>query len=189
MHEVGLPNPGEIINAYPHHLSGGMQQRVMIAMALASEPELLIADEPTTALDVTIQAQILSLLTTLSERHRVAVLLITHDMGVVAATCKRVAVLYAGRVVEEGPVTTVFSQPYHPYTRGLLASLPEPEKRSQDLPVILGSVPSGLEALPGCAFAPRCDSALPACKDTAPPEVRFEPSHRTECHLYDSEGR
>jgi peptide/nickel transport system ATP-binding protein len=183
--DVGLPDPAGLLDAYPHQLSGGMQQRAMIAMALSSEPELLIADEPTTALDVTIQAQILDLLVRLRDEHKLTILLITHDMGVVAETCDRVAVLYAGRVVEEGPVRAVLAAPEHPYTRGLMAALPAPDNRDGELAVIPGSVPGGLARLDGCAFAPRCDRAMAVCTDHRPHDATVGPGHRAACFLHE----
>nr|WP_314071540.1 ABC transporter ATP-binding protein [uncultured Roseococcus sp.] len=169
---VRMPSPRERLEEYPHRLSGGMRQRAMIAIALACEPDLLIADEPTTALDVTTQAQILDLLRELQGRLGMAMLLITHDLGVVAETADRVAVLYAGRVVEQGPVETLFDAPAHPYTRGLLDAVRIEELRpGSRLPEIPGMVPSLLALPPGCAFAPRCPRATPAC-DAGPPAMR-----------------
>ncbi len=156
MRMVGIPDPERRIKAYPHEMSGGMAQRVMIAMALACEPELLIADEPTTALDVTIQAQILDLMRTLQRETGTAIILITHDLGVVAEMCDRVAVMYAGEIVEQTDVATLFTRPQHPYTRGLIASVPVPGVLQHDLPTIAGSVPNLLHLPEGCRFAPRC---------------------------------
>jgi oligopeptide/dipeptide ABC transporter ATP-binding protein len=156
MRMVGIPDPERRIKAYPHEMSGGMAQRVMIAMALACEPELLIADEPTTALDVTIQAQILDLMRTLQRETGTAIILITHDLGVVAEMCDRVAVMYAGEIVEQTDVRTLFTRPQHPYTRGLIASVPVPGILQHDLPTIAGSVPNLLSLPNGCRFAPRC---------------------------------
>jgi peptide/nickel transport system ATP-binding protein len=165
---VEIPDPASRAAAYPHELSGGMRQRVMIAMALACEPRLLIADEPTTALDVTIQAQILDLLASLRERLGMAVLFITHDLGVVAEYMERVLVMYAGRVVEEGPVHQVFENPLHPYTRGLLRSVPRLGGAGSRLATIPGTVPK-LSALPsGCRFRDRCDVARASCADIDP---------------------
>ena len=167
--EVGIPEPGRRLHEYPHQLSGGMRQRVMIAMALACEPALLIADEPTTALDVTIQAQILELLAELQRRRGMAVLLITHDLGVVAEVCDRVAVMYAGQVVETGDVHQIFGDPRHPYTRGLLASLPRLDNRGGRLQPIPGVVPSPTAWPTGCRFAPRCRFAWDRCRAEPPP--------------------
>jgi len=188
LNDVGLPEPERILRAYPHQLSGGMQQRVMIALALASGAELLIADEPTTALDVTIQAQILRLLVALRDRHGLTILLITHDLGVVAQTCDRVAVLYAGRVVETAPTIDLFHQPKHPYTQGLLAALPRPGSRGQSLTSIEGNVPSGLQMIPGCAFAPRCRFAFDRCATESPSLIERTPAHEVACHLYDEDS-
>ena len=183
--QVGLPNSREILRAYPHQLSGGMQQRVMIAMALIAEPDLLIADEPTTALDVTIQAQILELLTELRRERGLTIVLITHDMGVVAESCQQMAVFYAGQVVEQGAVREIFAQPQHPYTQGLLAALPQPQNRGQALKSIAGNVPSGLVPITGCSFVERCESVMPICRQQAPVGVNLETEHQTWCHLYE----
>lgn len=162
--KVGIPDPERRVDAYPHQLSGGMRQRVMIAMAISCKPKLLIADEPTTALDVTIQAQILRLLRELRETDDLSVLMITHDLGVVAEVCDRVVVMYAGQVVESGTVDEVFAAPAHPYTRGLLASLPSIERRGQRLAAIPGTVPSPREWPSGCRFAPRCGETEERCR-------------------------
>jgi oligopeptide/dipeptide ABC transporter ATP-binding protein len=184
--EVGLPVPEALLKVYPHQLSGGMQQRVMIAMALSSQPDLIIADEPTTALDVTIQAQILNLLVKLQQERGIAIILITHNLGIVAETCQQVAVLYAGRVVEQGEVRDIFHHPSHPYTQGLLAALPNPGSRGQVLKVITGGVPSGLDALPGCAFASRCEQVMSMCRQSHPPFYSRGPEHQAACYLYDT---
>ncbi len=165
---VGIPEAEQRMGEYPHQLSGGMNQRAMIAMALAGKPTLLIADEPTTALDVTIQAQVLDLIRQLRKDMGMAIILITHDLGVVAETCDRVAVMYAGRIVEKGPVTEVFSSPFHPYTRGLLESLPRIDKSTDKLHPIRGTVPAPDELPEGCAFEPRCRYALDECKFNQP---------------------
>ncbi|MFO1318718.1 MAG: ABC transporter ATP-binding protein [Burkholderiales bacterium] len=178
---VGIPDPGRRVHEYPHRLSGGMRQRAMIAMALACEPKLLIADEPTTALDVTIQAQILDLLDELKTRTGMAVLLITHDLGVVAQHSQRVAVMYAGRIVEQAPTRALFEQPRHPYTRGLLASIPRAGATAARLAEIPGLVPA-LTAMPaGCAFAPRCASAVDRCRAEAPALEYAGPSRQVAC--------
>ncbi len=169
---VGLADVERVLAAYPHQLSGGMLQRVMIAMALLCQPALIIADEPTTALDVTIQAQILALLRNLREEFGVSILLITHDLGVVAHTCDRVAVLYAGRVAETGRVQEIFAAPHHPYTKGLLAAIPTTAQRGSELVAIPGSVPANPGAVVGCAFAPRCRYVFDRCH-TAAPELRI----------------
>jgi peptide/nickel transport system ATP-binding protein len=163
-----------------------MQQRAMIALALASDPDLIIADEPTTALDVTIQAQILDLLASLRDSRGISVLLITHDMGVVAEACDRVAVLYAGRVVEEGAVRDIFHRPSHPYTRGLLASLPAAIEPGGELSTIPGTVPSAEEELPACAFAARCPDAMPRCHATRPGWTELTRMHGVACFLHEA---
>ncbi|MEE9208292.1 MAG: ABC transporter ATP-binding protein [Gemmatimonadota bacterium] len=167
---VGIPDPDSRYNAYPHQLSGGMRQRVMIAMALSSKPAVLIADEPTTALDVTIQAQVLELLRGLRDELGMAILFVTHDLGVVAEIADRVAVMYAGRIVEESPVADLFRRPRHPYTEGLLRAVPDPQAPGR-LMSIPGAVPSPLERLPGCTFAPRCPHVWPKCRDAEPPSI------------------
>ncbi len=180
---VGLPDVDRIMRAYPHELSGGMQQRVMIALALACQPKLLIADEPTTALDVTIQAQILALLKSLRDRFGISIILITHNLGVVAKTCDRLAVLYAGRVVESGPTKAVFTAPRHPYTRGLMRAIPRPEARGQRLMAIPGTVPSNPGAVPGCPFAPRCEHATERCFSERPALIAVGERHMSACFL------
>ena len=183
---VGLPDPAHTVDVYPHQLSGGQQQRAMIALSLAAEPDVIIADEPTTALDVTIQAQILDLLRTLQHERAISVILITHDLGIVAETCQQLVVLYAGRVVEAGSVAAVFADPKHPYTRGLLAALPRPGSRGSDLKVIPGAVPSGLESIDGCAFAPRCDHVMERCRAYQPALTSFSAAHHTACFLHEA---
>lgn len=185
-HEVGLPDPERIYNAYPHELSGGMKQRVMIAMGLASGAELLIADEPTTALDVTIQAQILALLSELRQREGLSILLITHDLGVVAETCDRVAVAYAGRIVESGTVEDVLYRTRHPYTQGLLAALPDTVQHGDPLRVIKGTVPDGLQPIRGCPFHPRCPEVMDVCREKPPQSILVEgTAHTVDCFLYE----
>jgi oligopeptide/dipeptide ABC transporter ATP-binding protein len=189
IHDTGLPNPEKIMNSYPHHLSGGMQQRAMIAMALSSEPDLLIADEPTTALDVTIQAQILELLIKLQKEKGLTILFVTHNMGVVSEMCDSVAVFYAGKVVEQGGVHDIFHDPKHPYTRGLLATLPHPGSRGKDLATIPGMVPSGLTEITGCLFATRCRHVMEVCRQQPPAWTQLENGansfiHRVACFLY-----
>jgi oligopeptide/dipeptide ABC transporter ATP-binding protein len=189
IHDTGLPNPEKIMNSYPHHLSGGMQQRAMIAMALSSEPDLLIADEPTTALDVTIQAQILELLVKLQKEKGLTIIFVTHNMGVVSEMCDSVAVFYAGKVVEQGSVHDIFHNPKHPYTRGLLATLPHPGTRGKDLATIAGMVPSGLTEIPGCPFASRCRHVMEICRQQPPAWTQMENGnsgfiHRVACFLY-----
>ncbi|MDF2751281.1 MAG: peptide transporter ATP-binding protein, partial [Gaiellaceae bacterium] len=176
MRLVGIPSPERRVNDHPHQMSGGMRQRVMIAMALSSDPKLLIADEPTTALDVTVQAQILELMKELRERLGMAILLITHDLGVVAEMVDDVAVMYAGRVVERGPVAEIFSSPQHPYTEALLESIPLLGMRYTDqLKAIRGTVPNPLEWPAGCRFAPRCDYAFDKCLAADPPLLPVPP--------------
>jgi peptide/nickel transport system ATP-binding protein len=179
---VRIPDARRRLRDYPHQFSGGMRQRAMIAMALACSPRLLIADEPTTALDVTIQAQILRLMLDLKERIGAAILMITHDLGVVAETCQRVIVMYAGRVVEEAPVAMLFDRPAHPYTRGLMAAIPRgADRRRRRLMEIPGVVPSLAEPIAGCAFAPRCALAIEACRIAAPALRTIAPDHRAAC--------
>ena len=170
---VGIPDPDQRANEYPHQLSGGMRQRVMIAMALCCNPELLIADEPTTALDVTIQAQILELLDRLQREFGMAVLMITHDLGVIAEVADRVAVMYAGKIVETGTVDEIFANPQHPYTRGLLESIPKLNEEKSRLSVIPGTVPDATRFPAGCRFAPRCSLAEDVCESEEP---RLEPT-------------
>jgi len=187
--QVGIPSPAQRVHDHPHQLSGGMRQRAVIAIALACEPDLLIADEPTTALDVTTQAQILDLLRTLQAERGMGLLLITHDLGVVAEVADRAAVMYAGRVVEQAPVRTLFDAPSHPYTEGLLASLAiEHLRPGTRLPEIAGTVPSLLHMPPGCAFAPRCGRAQAACHELRPALSQPGP-HRVACHFPLGAGR
>ena len=189
MREVAIPDPARRVNDYPHQLSGGMRQRVMIAMALACDPKLLIADEPTTALDVTIQAQILELLNELRRNRELAVLLITHDLGVVAEVADRVAVMYTGRIVEESAVEELFARPRHPYTEGLLRSVPKLTSatvaKEERLETIEGTVPSPTELPPGCHFAPRCPYRLPRCTEEEIPLYDLEDGAKVRCVLFD----
>ena len=185
---VGIPDPGRRLKAFPHEMSGGMAQRVMIAMALACEPDLLIADEPTTALDVTIQAQILDLMRNLRDETGTAIILITHDLGVVAEMCDRVAVMYAGEIVEQTDVVSLFRDPHHPYTRGLIGSIPVVGVERTDLAVIPGNVPNLIDLPPGCRFAPRCAAREPLdvrIAEQVHPELRpLGPDHDVRCWLY-----
>jgi len=184
---VHIPNPEKRASDYPHQFSGGMRQRVMIAMALSCNPKLLIADEPTTALDVTIQAQILDLLQEMKSRFGMAIMLITHAMGVVAETAQRVAVMYAGKVVEEAGVEQLFETPLHPYTQGLIRSIPRIDRaatRKTRLETIAGVVPSLLNPAPGCRFAPRCRFASAVCRQETPPLREAAPGHKVACVLY-----
>jgi oligopeptide/dipeptide ABC transporter ATP-binding protein len=187
---VGVPDPERRAEAYPHELSGGMAQRVMIAMALACVPELLIADEPTTALDVTIQAQILDLMRDLRREMGTSVILITHDLGVVAEMAERVAVMYAGEIVEQTDVNSLFDQPLHPYTQGLIGSIPILGEIKEKLDVIPGSVPNLVNLPPGCRFAPRCLSrvkyGLTICNDVKPELDELKPGHFVRCWLYEN---
>jgi len=179
---VRIPDAARRARQYPHEMSGGMRQRVMIAMALACRPKLLIADEPTTALDVTVQAQILSLLDELKRETGTAVLLITHDLGVVADHADRVAVMYAGRIVEEAPAELLFARPEHPYTIGLLGARPSAASPSARLASIEGTVPDLRQPPPGCRFAPRCPFRIAPCEAEAPPLRALEPGHAVACH-------
>ena len=184
---VNIPTPERRVRDYPHQFSGGMRQRVMIAMALSCDPKLLIADEPTTALDVTIQAQILDLLGEMKSRFGMAIMLITHAMGVVAETAQRVVVMYAGKVVEEAPVDRLFANPLHPYTQGLIRSIPRIDSsagKKQRLEAIGGMVPSLIDPPPGCRFAPRCKFAQTACTAEVPALREVEPGHKVACILY-----
>ena len=186
---VGIPEPDMTLKSYPHQLSGGMCQRVMIAMAMSCEPELLIADEPTTALDVTIQAQILELMEEIREKKNTGILMITHDLGVVAEMCSRVVVMYAGRIVEEAPVKELFSAPKHPYTQGLIASVPKLGSGVESLPSIPGSVPD-LSVMPkGCKFAPRCKYATDICREKEPELMTVEGIHKCRCHHMNDLGK
>ncbi len=189
---VALPDPARQARAYPHELSGGMQQRVMIAIALSCSPSLLIADEPTTALDVTIQAQILALLRELKREYQLTILLISHDLGVVAENVDRVGVMYAGRIVEEAPVADLFREPKHPYTLGLLRSMPggDPAPRvgaggRLRLATIPGAVPDPVDPPPGCRFHPRCSERFEPCPDLEPPDLPVGPGRRAACFLHD----
>ena len=179
---VGIPDAKRRAREYPHQLSGGMRQRVMIAMALSTNPDLLIADEPTTALDVTIQAQILELMRDLRQKNRMAIMLITHDLGVVAEMADEVVVMYAGKVVERGDVKTIFGSPHHPYTQGLLHSIPRLDERVERLEVIKGTVPSPYNLPTGCLFKRRCPFRMPIC-DTAPPYRQLSDDHYSRCWL------
>jgi peptide/nickel transport system ATP-binding protein len=183
---VNIPNPQKRVHDYPHQFSGGMRQRVMIAMAMSCKPKLLIADEPTTALDVTIQAQILELMQEMKDRLGMSIMLITHAMGVVAETCQRVVVMYAGKVVEEAPVEALFGNPRHPYTQGLIRSIPRVDRAAEHkdrLESIPGSVPSLLNPPTGCRFASRCKFAMDVCVRAMPPLKEVGPGHRVACVL------
>jgi peptide/nickel transport system ATP-binding protein len=186
--KVGLPRPESLLGEYPHRLSGGMRQRVMIAMAVSCRPELLIADEPTTALDVTIQAQILALMRKLREEDGTSILLISHDLGLISGICDRVLVLYAGRIVEQGTAAEVLRRPSHPYTAGLLASIPLPSKKGRKLTPIAGHVPALHERGEGCLFASRCEYATERCRRETPAFRSAGERHWAACHLLAEEG-
>jgi peptide/nickel transport system ATP-binding protein/oligopeptide transport system ATP-binding protein len=181
LEKVGIPSAATRMADYPHQLSGGQRQRVMLAIALVCRPKLLIADEPTTALDVTIQAQILDLLMDLRDEFGMAVMIITHNMGVIAETADRVAVMYAGRIVEQAPVARLFDHPLHPYTRGLLECVPSLAQESESLVAIPGTLPEPSRRPPGCRFAPRCRFAVEACREALPALVAYEPDHHAAC--------
>ncbi|WCK53479.1 ABC transporter ATP-binding protein [Aneurinibacillus sp. Ricciae_BoGa-3] len=183
LRQVGIPRAEQIADEYPHRLSGGMRQRVMIAMAMACNPKLLIADEPTTALDVTIQAQILDLMLALKKEHGTAILMITHDLGVVAEMCDRVVVMYGGKVVEEADVSTLFERPSHPYTQGLLRSIPSLDQDKEWLDSIPGNVPIPSEMPQGCKFAPRCPHAMQRCVLEEPPLYQLAGGQKSRCFL------
>jgi peptide/nickel transport system ATP-binding protein len=184
---VGMPRAEEIYDEYPHQLSGGMRQRVMIAIAMACSPKLIIADEPTTALDVTIQAQILDLMRDLKEKTGTSIMLITHDLGIVAEMCDRVLVMYAGQVVEETDVHTLFNDPKHPYTVGLLESIPHIEEDKEYLNTISGSVPLPYQMPKGCRFAPRCQHVEAICHEQPPELIQLAADHKCRCWLYAKE--
>jgi peptide/nickel transport system ATP-binding protein len=181
---VGIPRPGEIINDYPHQLSGGMRQRAMIAMALSCNPKLLIADEPTTALDVTIQAQILELMKDLKERINTAIIFITHDLGVIAEMAQHVVVMYSGKIVEDADVSALFHEPMHPYTIGLIRSKPKLEEEKEILEFIPGSVPNPMDMPSGCYFHPRCPEVMGICSQEMPDLLEPKPNHFVRCWLY-----
>lgn len=183
MDRVGIPSAAQRVDDYPHEFSGGMNQRVMIAMALALDPEVLIADEPTTALDVTVQAQIMQLLQELQAENGMAIMLITHDIGVVAEMADRLMVMYAGRDVESGPLNDVLAQPSHPYTTGLMLSVPRADMKHKQLYAIPGAPPVLTKVPQGCPFHPRCDKAEEVCRNVPPPRVKVDATHRAICHF------
>lgn len=185
---VRIAAPENVMGQYPHELSGGMKQRVMIALALSCSPELLIADEPTTALDVTIQAQVLNLLKDLIRTTGASMILITHNLGVVAETCDRICIMYAGRIVEEAETFELFGNPLHPYTRGLLAAFPKLGEQKDELSVIRGTVPNLMKPFPGCSFVDRCSNSTEACRSVRPTRKEVSPGHFVSCHLYPSGG-
>lgn len=186
---VKLPDSHKMLDRYPFELSAGMQQRVMIAMALSSNPDLVIADEPTATLDVTIQDQVLALLMNLKQDLGLSILLITHNLGIVAEICDRMGVLYAGFVAESGSKEVIFNNPSHPYTQGLLAALPKPGESKKKLHAIKGSIPNFLEPPTGCRFHPRCGFAMEICKRQKPPVYKIASNHEVACYLFDSEKR
>ncbi|MCJ7464565.1 MAG: ABC transporter ATP-binding protein [Thermoplasmata archaeon] len=185
---VRIAAPESVMKQYPHELSGGMKQRVMIALALSCNPSLLIADEPTTALDVTIQAQVLRLLKDLVKGVGSSMMLITHNLGIVAETCDRVCIMYAGRIVEEAETFELFGKPMHPYTRGLLTAFPKLGEQKEELSVIRGTVPNLMNPFPGCSFVDRCDFATDQCRQVRPKMAEVAPGHLVACHLYPSGG-
>jgi peptide/nickel transport system ATP-binding protein len=187
LRKVGIPRPEKIAEQYAHQLSGGMRQRVMIAMAMVCNPQLLIADEPTTALDVTIQAQILDLMRDLQKNEGMSILMITHDLGVVAEMCDRVVIMYAGQIVEETDVATLYNNPLHPYTQGLLASLPQLAGDNDRLSSIPGQVPNPANLPPGCRFAPRCPMVVQRCWEERPELLEVQPGHTCRCLLQQEE--
>jgi len=185
LEEVGIPLPRQRFNEYPHQLSGGMRQRAMIAMALSCNPSLLIADEPTTALDVTIQAQVLELMHGLRQQFNGAIMFITHDLGVIAGMADDIIVMYCGKIVESGPVLDIFKTPLHPYTIGLMRSIPSlTDSGRQRLDTIEGVVPTTFSPIAGCAFAPRCSKVMEVCRQKAPACLEVAPGHRTACFLH-----
>lgn len=186
LEEVGIPNPSEAADRHPHEYSGGMAQRALIAIALASEPDLLVADEPTTGLDVTIQAQVIELFEKLQREREMALILITHDLGVVSELCERVIVMYAGRIAEKGPLDRVIEDPKHPYTRTFLESVPRIDNPGGIDP-IGGSPPNLVTPPSGCRFHPRCPEAKPMCKEDQPPTIRFEGDHEAACYVHTDE--
>ncbi len=188
MRRVGIANPAVRCREYPHQMSGGMRQRIMIAMALACHPQILIADEPTTALDVTIQAQILDLIRELNEQMHMAVVFITHDLGVVSELCHRIIVMYTGHIVEEAPTRALFDSPRHPYTEGLIQAIPEIRQERTRLRTIEGSVPNPLDKMEGCSFAPRCPYATEVCRKKEPPLFRLGEMRSVRCWRYAEEG-
>ncbi|WP_328396886.1 ABC transporter ATP-binding protein [Streptomyces sp. NBC_00390] len=185
MDRVRIPAAGERVGQYPHQFSGGMRQRIMIAMALSLEPDLIIADEPTTALDVTVQAQVMDLLAELQRELDMGLILITHDLGVVADVADRIAVMYAGRIVESAPVHDIYKGPAHPYTKGLLESIPRLDQKGQELYAIKGLPPNLLHIPPGCAFNPRCPLARPVCRSDEPPLYEVSEHRRSACHFWE----
>jgi len=186
---VGIPSPEQRFHEYPHQMSGGMRQRIMIAIALACNTKLLIADEPTTALDVTIQAQILDLMNSLKKKRNMSIIMITHDLGVVKEMCEEVVVMYTGQIVEKSPTELVFADPLHPYTKGLLNAIPKISSKVERLEAIEGSVPDALNMPRGCSFHPRCKFATERCKLESPPLFQLEDGREVKCFIYDGSER
>jgi oligopeptide/dipeptide ABC transporter ATP-binding protein len=187
LREVDIPDPENVYDRYPHELSGGMRQRILIAMGLACSPLLLIADEPTTALDVTIQNQILKLFKDLSKKYNTSMLFITHDLGIISKMCDVVAVMYSGFIVEYGDIKKLFITPYHPYTKGLISSIPVVGKKRKRLETIQGTVPNLIYPPSGCRFHPRCNYCFEQCKNTIPKPIEVEQDYFVACHLFDPE--
>ncbi|GAH32081.1 unnamed protein product, partial [marine sediment metagenome] len=185
LRELNIPAPERIYDQYPHELSGGMRQRIQIAMALACSPKLLIADEPTTALDVTIQNQILTLMKELKKKYNTSILFITHDLGIISKMCDRVAVMYSGYIVEYGGIEKLFLNPYHPYTKGLIASVPVVGKKRRRLEIIPGMVPNLIYPPSGCRFHPRCLYCFEPCDSKVPKSIEVEPNYFVACYLFD----
>ena len=184
LRELNIPAPELIFDRYPHELSGGMRQRIQIAMALACSPKLLIADEPTTALDVTVQNQILKLMKDLKSKYNTSILFITHDLGIISKMCDRVAVMYSGLIVEYGKISKLFLKPYHPYTRGLITSVPVVGKKKERLAIIPGIVPNLIYPPSGCRFHPRCEYCFEPCSSIIPDHIEVEEKYFVACHLY-----
>jgi oligopeptide/dipeptide ABC transporter ATP-binding protein len=185
--ELNIPAPKKIFDRYPHELSGGMRQRIQIAMALVCSPKLLIADEPTTALDVTVQNQILKLMKDLKNKYNTSILFITHDLGIISKMCNRVAVMYSGTIVEYGKVGKLFTKSLHPYTRGLIRSVPVVKEKREELAIISGMVPNLIYPPSGCRFHPRCEYCFEPCDSKIPKSLEIEPDYFVACHLYDPE--
>jgi oligopeptide/dipeptide ABC transporter ATP-binding protein len=183
--EVGIQNPGQIMKSYPHQLSGGMRQRVMIAMASICRPRILVADEPTTALDVTTQAHVLSLLKRVNEEFGTTILFISHDLGVINRVCDRVLIMYAGKIVERGKTRDILNHPAHQYTKGLIRSIPTRDQKGKDLICIPGRVPSTMDPREPCPFAPRCGHTMEACRQTFPECRELSKDHIVYCHMFD----
>ena len=186
LRDLNIPSPENVIDRYPHELSGGMRQRIQIAMGIAGSPRLLIADEPTTALDVTVQNQILKLMKDLKKKYNTSILFITHDLAIISKMCDRVAVMYSGSIVEYGETKALFTEPYHPYTRGLLSAIPI-EGEEKDLTTIPGMVPNLIYPPSGCRFHPRCEHRFQPCDSSRPKSIEITPNYYVACHLYDPE--